>query len=255
MKTTPPTFLFITGAPRTGTTFLSDWITKTSNAYAVHEVMEEIEGKKEESLINFLNYCAKSGHDRYSKSKQLEFLNWKNLNLKNNPPILGLKQPVVWENTYAPPEVISNFLSLKPIKKILLIRHPYDVIASGKHRGNNTNNWPNYSTVTHCKFWQTSFNYINEWTNTSGSLLLIFWEKLVLNYNAEKKRIEDFLRIELDSFWGFEKEQIYFEKIKAQVSITEGVINNSKRQLLSEEDKKIIKDMLFDNCEFLNYKM
>ena len=178
MNTNIRLFFFITGAPRSGTTFLSDWITQSKEAYCVHEVLNDIRGKSVEDLTLYMANCSKNGYDRFSKTQQLKFLDWQKIKVKTDPTVLGLKQPIIWFSTENFRADLHNFFDLKPLKMIVLIRHPFDVIASGKHRANHTNNWPNYSTEDHCKFWQTSFDLIESWNHDSKDNLVIFWKIL-----------------------------------------------------------------------------
>jgi hypothetical protein len=101
--------LFVTGALRSGTTFVSDWITQAEDAY-----------------------CARTGTDRQDKRALHEFVRWPTHQPKKRLMVLGFKEPIFWpvQSGVAPCHV-DSFLERFPTKYVFMLRHPYDVIASG----------------------------------------------------------------------------------------------------------------------------
>ncbi len=246
---------FISGAPRSGTTFLSDWVTQTSSAYCVHEVLGELENMTDEDWMPFLGTCAQNGQDRYQKKRQLEFLRWQDLRVEQAPTSLGLKQPIVWTQRATAPSALNLFLNNPACKKILIFRHPYDVIASGKSRGLKTSNWPGYTTAEHCQFWQVAYEHQGQWQKDSDTFLAITWENLLLHPEMEKERLEKFLDIQLQVFAGFEHEENYFRQLKRSTTRSGGVTDNEHRKLLTSEDRAIIKQLLGDTCQAMGYEL
>src|SRR5438128_1402735 len=115
--------LFITGAPRSGTTFVSDWITESPDAYCAHEVLDELMGKTEEQVIEYLQYCAATGVDRLSKQLQREFMHWDNPRTKTDPRILGFKEPLVWPIEMGQmPYPVGSFLEKFDTRYIVMVR-------------------------------------------------------------------------------------------------------------------------------------
>jgi hypothetical protein len=68
--------LFVTGAPRSGTTFVSDWITQSEDAYCAHEISREVDGMTDSEILDYLWYCARTGTDRRDKLSLREFVRW-----------------------------------------------------------------------------------------------------------------------------------------------------------------------------------
>ncbi|MGH3866079.1 MAG: hypothetical protein ACRDQ4_08060 [Pseudonocardiaceae bacterium] len=46
--------LFVTGVPRSGTTFVSDWITQSKDAYCAHEISREVDGMTDSEILDYL---------------------------------------------------------------------------------------------------------------------------------------------------------------------------------------------------------
>lgn len=246
---------FVCGAPRSGTTYISDWITESEKAYCVHEVLNEVENMSYEEVVSYLRHCASTGKDRYGKLLQREFLKWNDLHLKEDPQILGIKQPVTWSGTVNSPGLIKNVLAKASVKKIVLLRHPIDVIASGKYRGIHTRNWPNYSVEVHCDLWITAYRHYVEWTELGNEVHVIFWEELVLDFEAEKNKIEIYLGIDLPNFSGYEHSASHFSQLRRSTFRALGVIHNPNRDLLSESEADVIRSKTSEICNNIGYKI
>src|SRR5436309_1875203 len=93
-----PQIFFVTGPPRSGTTFLSDWITECPSAYCAHEIVGSIPGTSPNEITRYLHKCAATGQDRLSKPVQREFLRWDHPYTKIAPTLLGFKEPIAWRS-------------------------------------------------------------------------------------------------------------------------------------------------------------
>ena len=80
-------------------------------------------------------------------------------------------------------------------------------------------------------------------------------EDLILNYEHEKKRLEDFLNLSLIDFSGFENQKHYLQKESIKVSRSKGLLENSKRNYLTKEDQDSIKKLLHDSCKKMGYEL
>ncbi len=235
---------YVGGPPRSGTTFISDWITQAPEAYCAHEISARISNKKDEEVVQLLLGYAASGNDRYGKRKQREFLDWENIPVKKAPEQLGFKQPVVWQNPADCPAVADRFIDRMKGKRILIFRHPIDMIASAKHREKTTANWPGYSVKELCAFWKCAFEHTQNWAKDPDRLHVVQWERLLLDHDAEKALLERFLSLKLPQFAGYENSSEYFKILQRTTSFEQGVTGNKKRELLSPQEVKQINQLL-----------
>lgn len=60
----PLQMLFVTGAPRSGTTFVSDWITQAEDAYCAHEISREVDGMTDSEILDYPLALRRTGTDR-----------------------------------------------------------------------------------------------------------------------------------------------------------------------------------------------
>jgi hypothetical protein len=59
---------------------------------------------------------------------------------------MGFKEPVFWPvQSGIAPYHVDGFLQRFPTKYVVMFRHPYDVIASGKRRAEQTTTWPGFT--------------------------------------------------------------------------------------------------------------
>ncbi len=246
------TFLFVTGAPRSGTTFVSDWISETEDSYVCHEVLPELAGMPVEAMWAYLANCARTGMDRMGKVKQLEFMSWQERQRTAVPRILGLKEPVAWDGSEAP-QPIASLLAAKPSLCIVLIRHPYDVVTSGMRRGRQTSNWPGYSVNDHCRLWLQTLALAG-WVRRMGTpVLLVRWEELFLEHEAVKEKIEEFVGVSLPGFTGFERRPTELAFYAKNVSKAHGLRDADRRQELSNADRDEIKAVVGSEAREMGY--
>ncbi len=251
------TYVYVTGAPRTGTTFISDWISDTENGYCCHEIADAIENFSSFHQIDeYLKLCASTGLDRKSKVHKFSSQWWGALKIKHNPDIIGMKQPISWPSAQTQPAGITTFLQQSDPHIIVMMRHPYDAIASGKSRALNTNNWPNYTTEEHCLFWKYSVEFYLQLTQTSHKTMFIKWEDLMLNREYYRKQLNEFLSVRLsEDFIGDERSAAELSDFKANVTLSGGVPANKSRKLLGAEDYHSIRDITGSLCQMLGYQL
>jgi len=250
----PVEVFFVTGAPRSGTTFLSDLVTQSPFAYCCHEVLPELVGKSNDEILEYLQFCAATGVDRLAKPLQREFIRWVDLPCKRSPNLLGLKEPLVWFDGLLP-EPIGQFLMRFDTRYIVTIRHPYDVIASGKHRARYTRNWPNFTIEAHARFWERAVD-LSDWLAVNKrKLLLVRWERLVLDFDGTRRAIGQFLGVDLPRFYGYEHTPDHFHDLCNNLSLAEGVKNNPYRDLLTHAERLIIRTRLRECCKDLGYEL
>ncbi|MEW6736325.1 MAG: sulfotransferase [Acidobacteriota bacterium] len=250
-----PKIVLVTGAPRSGTTFISDWITESPQAYCAHEILTEIENKTDTEIFQFLLKCAVTGDDRLSKVHENDAMKWNKVPGKINLRLLGFKQPFAWfEGLDRLPYAVRRFPEKYNSLYLVTIRHPYDVVASGKHRALHTKNWPNYTVKQHCLLWREATKLYHHYQAKRFKVMYIKWERLILQFNTIKQELETFLQLDLPVFYGYEQTQEYFETLRGQVSLQAGVVLGKKRELLTNEDRLTIQEMTADFCEEFDYR-
>lgn len=247
-------FLFVSGAPRSGTTFISDWITETEDAYICHELLPELAGLTVAEMWAYLESCAETSKDRMQKTKQLEFLAWRERRRPVVPRVLGLKEPVTWTSD-EPPEPLVALLSHAESRCIMLVRHPYDVVVSGLRRGSETRNWPGYTIEEHCRLWLQAIS-LTEWLRRSRiPVLLLPWEDLFMAKEAAKDSIEAFIEFPLPAFSGFERDPAELDGYRQRVTRTHGICDSRRRAQLSSCDRDIIASLVARRAEDLGYQL
>jgi hypothetical protein len=247
-------FLFVTGPPRSGTTFLSDWITETEDAYICHEVLPELGGLSLAEMWKFLESLAQTSLDRMQKPKQLEFLAWRERRRQSIPRVLGLKEPVTWTSE-EPPEALRALLLHAQSRCIALVRHPFDVVNSGLRRGQTSRNWPGYSVEEHCRLWLQTSSVIAWVRSHAIPALVIHWEELILSQATVKEQIEEFIGFPLAAFNGFERSPDELEYYRRRVSRTHGICEDGQRSFLSSVDRECIAAMLTQQAEAYGYRL
>lgn len=247
-------FLFVTGAPRSGTTFISDWITETEDAYVCHEVLPQLTGLTVPEMWAYLGSCADTSNDRMQKPRQLEFLAWRERRRPVPPRVLGLKEPVTW-TTDAPPEPLVTLLSHAQSRCVMLVRHPYDIVISGFRRGSQTRNWPGYTIEEHCRLWMQATS-LKEWLRRSGIPVLVLpWEDLIVVNEAAKGSLEAFIGFPLPAFSGFERNPAQLDSYRQTVTRTHGICDARRRAELSRCDRNRIATLVAQRAEELGYRL
>ena len=245
-------FLFISGAPRSGTTFISDWITETEDAYICHEVLPQLTGLNVPEMWKYLESCAKTSEDRMQKPGQLEFLKWRERRRPFAPSVLGLKEPVTW-TTDEPPEALVSLLSNSQSRCIILVRHPYDLVISGIRRGSGTRNWPGYTIEEHCRFWMQATSLLDWLRRSSIPVLVLPWEDLILVSEASKESLETFIGFPLPEFTGFERDPSQLDFYRQTVSRTHGIRDLRHQAELSDSERKAIFKLVGSLAEEFGY--
>jgi hypothetical protein len=246
------TLLFVTGAPRSGTTFVSDWISQTDEAYVCHEILAHLEGLTFSEMWAYLEQCAQTNIDRMQKPKQLEFMAWSEQHREVIPRVLGLKEPVTWSSD-EPPNPLPELLTRGQSRCIVLIRHPYDVVISGARRGRETRNWPGYSVGEHCRLWLQTLTLVNWLRNAGLKVLIVRWEDLVIAHGTVKDSIERFIGFQLPIFMGFERVPTDLELYVRTVSRTYGICDARRRSELSDSDREQVRAIVASQAEELEY--
>lgn len=250
----PNTYFFVTGAPRSGTTFMSDWICTASNAYCVHEVVPHLQSCSRDERLDLLMNFANSAADRLKKPLQREFLVWDDVVGKTNPAVLGIKNPWIW-NCEIPESCIVELSPSFLERCIVMVRHPFDMVASGFERGLRTKNWPNYSAAEHSLLYLHCSKFLQKRQAQNTQTLVVHHEELLLDPSRVQLRVEEFLGISLSRFSGHEHTEEYFEKMRSHVSRSRGNIGSSKRTLLSNADRATIRALVGELAASFGYDL
>lgn len=250
-------WVFVTGAPRSGTTYVGDWLTEMANGYCVHEVRGSLEGLSAAEVAAALMRYANSGSDRLDKPAQRAFMKWGHLGGKNAANLLGLKEPNTWRNGgqpgAIPPTSIWDWLNEYRVHTIILVRHPADVIASGKRRGLTTSNWPAYDSVTMCEFWLNSARLYRTLAKANLPVLALRWETVMLTADHCRDAIESFLGVDLPPFEGNERSVNYLERVRRLVDPCRGVVDGPDRSLLDSGDRDCVAETLIHPDSWKGY--
>jgi hypothetical protein len=219
-------------------------------------VWEDIEQRREQSVIDFLRVCARTGMDRLSKPRQLEFMRWEQVFTKTDPPVLGFKEPVAWSiERNRMPYLTGDFLRWANARCIMMLRHPYDVVASGRARAIETRNWPNFTVEEHCQFWYDAVRLRERYLRDSLACLDIRFEELLCSPDTITKAIETFLSIGLPTFSGNERTPDYIENLRKGASPRFGLRGNANRKYLTSDDLMTIQTQLGEACEEFGYSL
>jgi hypothetical protein len=244
--------VFITGAPRSGTTYVSDWITEIPSCYCAHEVIQAHAKSEACALDNALFEYARTASDRLSKPGQRAFMRWDDVSGKTAPTVLGLKEPIVWpraadtrsESTGL--AAVWLWLRKYDVSVLILTRHPLDVVASGKRRALATTNWPGYTAGELCEFWLSSARTGRELRREGFNLMILRWESIILEPTLTTMRLNRWLGKSLPDFDGRERDPPNLADLRVRVSASEGVRGNPNRELLSDDDRRIVAAALSD---------
>lgn len=250
-----PTIFFVTGPPRSGTTFLSDWITECTTAYCAHEIIDSLPAPDPDGITTYLHDCAATGKDRLSKTLQRDFLRWDHPRTKIAPPVLGFKEPIVWRSVDALPYAVAGYLEAVRARCIVTTRHPYDVIISGKERAARTRNWPTFGVAEHCELWCTALPMADFYHKRGLATLLIRWERLILEFAEVRNELQDFLHINLPLFAGNERSNDYIASLRTRISMSGGVRDRHLRAQLSNEERAIVRNITGGACSCLGYTL
>lgn len=258
MPTAYPQLVFVTGAPRSATTFISDWITQSPYAYCAHEISREVAGMTDEQIMQFLRTCAASGADRLGKAGIRDHMRWNRLPRKDATRlrVLGFKEPVFWPvQSPAPPYHTDGFLRKFQARYITTMRHPYDVVASGKHRAVTTATWPAFTTEEHALLWRSAVLQWQSYIRHGYSTLCLRWEQLVLQPSVARCALQRFLGISLPAFCGYERDADYIEELRHNVSPTKGLTSSRYRNYLTQADIEVIRSIAGDLTADLGYEL
>lgn len=248
-------YFFVSGPPRSGTTFLSDWLTEVDGVYCAHEVLGELSQINDFNQIPvFLQNLAATGADRYNKKFQHEFLDWSYIKVEKFPICLGIKNPWIWDSIQTLPKQLLWLIRDFDASIIVIVRHPYDTMASGVHRKLFTKNWPFSTVYEHCQTWKWCIEQLDMIKNLSNCLI-VHWEELICSYLTVKGQIESHLAIKLPDFIGYEVTKDTLSSFASNTSRSLGYTANSKRQLLSQHDLAVIKQELSEAASELNYDL
>lgn len=253
-----PQLVFVTGAPRSATTFVSDWITQSPDAYCAYEISREVAGMTDDQIMRFLRKCAVSGEDRLGKTGIRDHMHWSNLPRKEivRLRVLGFKEPVFWPvQTPSPPYHADGFLQKYPARYVIIMRHPYDVVASGKHRAATTATWPGFTTEQHALLWHTAVQQWQSYVRRGHETLCLRWEQLLLQPRTARSALNRFLGISLPAFDGYERTPGYIERLRRQVSPVAGLIRSEHRHYLTRTDIDIIRTVAGEDAAGIGYEL
>ncbi len=240
----PPRLLFVTGAPRSGTALVSDWVSQSPWAYCAHEISREVVGMTDAEIVQYLWGCAETGSDRMGKVGVREHMRWEGFGRKDPGclRLLGFKEPVFWpvQSTSAPYHV-AGFLRKFGTHYVVILRHPYDVVASGKHRAAATHTWPEFTTEQHARLWPAAAKLPDLYAGRGSPTLFIKWEDLLLDADAARLDLARFLGVPLPaSFHGYEHTPERIQVLRSHVSPAGGLVSGGHRHYLAGSDIKLI---------------
>ncbi|MCX0246591.1 hypothetical protein [Streptomyces drozdowiczii] len=254
----PQEFLFVTGAPRSGTTYISDWLTQLDDAYCVHEVLTDLKGKPSEDAFAALNAYASSGADRLDKVRQREFLSWPSEGLEaRDLELLAWKEPVAWAGggLDAVPDPLGTLLRTRCNQAVVTVRHPFDVVASGRRREAATSNWRPLSVEAHCAYWLSTLQLIRDLELQGCDVLVLRWEGLLADPSAHAVRLGKFVKRELPAFEGYEREPEELVSMRACVHPEGGLVGHASRMYLTKSDTQEIHRLLQAEATELGYDL
>ena len=248
--------VFVTGAPRSGTTFVSDWLCESPDAYCAHEVLPLPNGGADDdaALIATLRRCALTGEDRLGKPRQREFMRWRPQPPKPAPAVLGLKEPVQWPLDLLPGPLDALLERRRP-SLVVLVRHPYDTIASGRRRALTTGNWPGFDLDSHCRLWLDALSLGERARSRGQPVLTLRQEELLREPEPARAALERLLGVELPGFDGNERTSTELTAMRERVSPTAGLVDGPDRELLPDADRRRIVELTGEACGALGYEL
>jgi hypothetical protein len=249
-----PVLFLVTGAPRSGTTFVGDWLNEDPATYCVHEVWDAGEEIAPADFLVRLQECAATGSDRLGKEAQREFIQWPAHRPRPALRRLGLKEPVTW--TVAAPDLprpLDEVFAGAPL--VVTVRHPYDVVASGLARAANTSNWPGFSVAEHCDFWIRSVELGDAARAAGRPALTVVWEEMLVEPERAQRGLEQLLGLTLPPFDGFELTPRRLADLRRQVDRRAGLPASPARELLPAGDRARIAELVAGHCDALGYAL
>lgn len=149
-------------------------------------------------ILDYLWHCARTGTDRQDKPVLHEFVRWPAHQPKTRLSVLGFKEPVFWPvQSMVAPYHVDGFLERFPTKYAVMLRHPYDVIASGSRRAVDTATWPGFTVDEHATLWVSSLLLWQRYRERGYPTLTVRWERLLLEYGTVRDELRDFLGLAL----------------------------------------------------------
>jgi hypothetical protein len=251
-------FVFVTGAPRSGTTFVSDWLSQLPDCYCAHEVLADLAGRTPDEAIAALALYAASGSDRLTKLRQREFLQWPSDGLsKVSATLIGWKEPVTWPRggLGAVPEPLRSLLRTRCRQAVVAVRHPFDVVASGRRREATTTNWRPLSVVEHCNYWLSTLDLIRGLAEAGSQVLVLHWEEMVADPAGSARDLGRLLHRVLPNFDGYERGREELQTMRTCVDRKYGLVGHEQRRYLSDDDQDEIRRLLRSEAEDLGYAL
>lgn len=240
-------FVFVSGAPRSGTTFVSDWLTQLPDGYCVHEVLSDLMGSSCAEALDALARYASTGSDRLAKVKQREFVAWPDGGLRTPlPKIVGWKEPVTWGRggLRDVPDPLGALLQTHCHEAVVTVRHPYDVVASGRRREAMTSNWRPLSVAQHCSFWLGALDMVRDLQSAGCNVLVLRWEDLLADPRSAAAQLGKLVGRELPAFDGYERDAQELSEMRGCVDSERGLAGHSSRATLTSTDRAEIRRLL-----------
>jgi len=245
-------FVVVTGAPRSGTTFISDWITECRGAYCVHEVMSELIAKDANEILGILLQCARTGRDRIAKLRQREFIRWDSPKVELSPWLLALKQPVIWTRDTRP-YAVDGLVRDSRGRYVVLVRHPIDVVASGRRRAQKTKNWPGFSVEEHCAFWLEAIELARAAEDEGIPVTIVRQEELLINADGVRQSLSGWLNLPLRSFTGHEYQEAELSHKRSTTTCNRGSPGSGARSLLTPAEIILVRKLTEKRAQEFGY--
>ena len=135
------------------------------------------------------------------------------------------------------------------------MRHPYDVVASGKHRAATTATWPGFTTEQHALLWCTA---VQQWQSNDRrgyETLCLRWEQLLLQPRTARSALNRFHGISLPAFDRYDRTRGYIERLRRQVSPVAGLIRSEHRRYLTGTDIYINRTVAGEDAARIGYEL
>ncbi len=251
-------FVFVSGAPRSGTTYISDWLTQLPDTYCVHEVLADLKDCPEQDVMPALLDYARTGQDRHGKALQHEFLSWPDGGLeKADPRVLGWKEPITWGRGGIPaaPRPLGEALRDHCQSCVFTVRHPFDVVASGRRREARTSNWRPLTAEEHCGYWLSAFDMIRELTDLGKNVLVLRWEDLISDPDTGGAQLGELVGTQLPSFSGYERNAEELRSFRECVDPARGLAGHPSRVFLTSDDEREIRKVLATEAAEFGYEL
>lgn len=250
-------FLFVTGSPRSGTTYVSDWLTQLPDVYCVHEVLSELRDWPPAQVLQALLGYARAGSDRLAKPLQREFLSWPDSGLQTEAPmLLGWKEPVTWRpgGLAACPEPLRTALRQQCDRAVVTLRHPFDVVASGRRRERSTTNWRPLSIEEHCEYWFSALELAGDLDRVGAQVLVLRWESMVVDPAGTADRLGELIGLRLPEFAGYERTGDELSGLRAAIDQERGLVDHPHRDALTGPDRDRIWQLVGNAATGMGYR-